>query len=194
MRQRQERRMDGAPSSRAGRLMSSLVAPSWLLAAGAPEGRGAEVEEECDDHGGDDKVAVVGAVCPAEAGLPQDRGEDQHRQEEEDACDLEPEDSAHALKGAQKAAQAGSDAAGGFAGCLGGGAGLLGAVLNLTGHGLGAGGHVLAGNAAGDAQAGAEDPSDGLRLHFDLMVTARQAVLLGAGSRRRAVALRRPRK
>lgn len=119
---------------------------------------------------------MVWPVRPAQAGLPQDRCEDDHRQEKEDAGDFKPQNSAHAAEGTQETADAAGDATRGLTGYLAGGAGLgctgAGGGCRLAGNGPGAGGDALAGDAASDAQADAEGPADGLRFHFDLMVTA----------------------
>jgi len=48
----------------------------------------------------------------------------------------------------------------------------------LAGCGLGTGGYALAGDTSGDPESDAESATDGLRLHFDMMVTARLAAPL----------------
>ena len=125
---------------------------------------------------------MVRTVQPAQARLPQDRAEDGDGQEEEDACDLKPENSADAAKRLEKAAHATGSSAGHFAGGLSRSAGLL--CLKLAGRltclparalrtrSLSAGSNALPGNASGDAETDAEGATDGLRFHFVLMVTA----------------------
>ncbi len=119
---------------------------------------------------------MVRPVRPAHAGSPYCRAKDDHRQEEENAGYLKPQSPSNAAEGAQKAADAAGNTARGLAGDLAGGADLgssfCGLLGGLIGCGLGAGGHSLAGDASGDAESDTEDAPDGLRLHFDLMVTA----------------------
>jgi hypothetical protein len=127
---------------------------------------------------------------PAEAGPPQDRAEDYHGQEEKDAGDLQPQDAANPAKRLQETPDSLGHSARGVARNLarnlargaahdlilaGSGCGSLGW---LAGCDLGAGGYALAGDACGDAQSDAESAADGLRLHFDMMVTARLAAPL----------------
>ncbi len=119
---------------------------------------------------------MVRTLRPAQAGLPHRGAEDQHGEKKEDARHFEPDNSTHAAKGSQKAAQSCGDAARGLSGNLAGGAGLRGRGAcgrsRAAGGSLGAGGNALAGNAPGNAQPDSQGPADGLRFHFDLMVTA----------------------
>ena len=116
---------------------------------------------------------------PAHAASPYCRAEDDYRQEEENAGYLKPQSPPDAAEGPQKAANPPSNAARGLAGYLAGGPGLssggCGLPTWLIYCGLGWGGHVLAGNASGNAEPDAKCAANGLRLHFDLMVS----VLLG---------------
>jgi len=93
-----------------------------LFAAGAPEGRDAEIEEDDDHDRRGDEGAVVGAMGIAEAGAPERGREDDDGQKEEDAGDFEPEDAADAAKGLEESAEttgeAGAEVAGG-ASCAG---------------------------------------------------------------------------
>jgi hypothetical protein len=67
---------------------------------------------------------VIGALRIAGSVHPQSPGKDDHKKEEEDACDLEPDDSAHAAEGAQKAAHTARNIPGRLSGSLTGGAAL----------------------------------------------------------------------
>jgi hypothetical protein len=64
----------------------------------------------------------------------------------------------------------------------------------LAVDGLRGGGYALACDAARDAESDAESAANGLRLHFDLMVTARLPATLSAHCRQLAVALGRRKK
>lgn len=111
---------------------------------------------------------MVWSMRPTEAGFPDRGAEDDHGQEEEDAGDLKPKDSADAAEGAQKSANAAGDAARCFTGCLAGGTVLSGNGWGWwAGYGLCAGGYALACHASGDAESDAEGAANGLRLHFE---------------------------
>jgi hypothetical protein len=132
---------------------------------------------------------VVRAVSPAQAGSPGAGSENHYRQEEEDAGHFKPEDSPNTAKGAQKTADPAGKPVRGLACDLPGGAatgvGLVGTGAGsrrwLAGRSLGAGSYALAGNASGDADTDAESAANGMRLHFDSMVTVRLPVPLCAG-------------
>jgi hypothetical protein len=129
---------------------------------------------------------VIRAVRPAQPGSPQGGAKDHHGQEEEDAGDLKPQNSADPAEGAQEARQALSDSMPGLpsdlanwsagGAILGDGSILGGAGGGGTGRlavgGLCGGGYALPDDAACDADSNAESAANGLRLHFDLMVTA----------------------
>ena len=53
---------------------------------------------------------MVGTVGVAHAGAPERRRKDDHRQEEEDASDFEPEDAADTAEGLEESAEAAGDA------------------------------------------------------------------------------------
>jgi hypothetical protein len=119
-------------------------------------------------------------VSPAEAGSPGEWCEDQNRQEEEHARDLKPEDSPDAAEWAQESPDPAGDPMCGLPGNLLDGANLgvrlSGAGADRgwpAGSGLGAGGQSLACDASCDTQAGTENAANGMRLHFDSMLTAR---------------------
>lgn len=123
---------------------------------------------------------MVRAVSPAEAGAPGGGSENHYGQKEKDASNFKPEDSTDALEWAQKTADPTRDATSGLTGDLPGGAA---GDLALAGTGassrhrpaggsLGAGSYALAGNTSRDAETDANGAANGLRLHFDLMVTA----------------------
>jgi len=131
-------------------------------------------------------------VRPAQAHSPDCGTEDDHRQEEEDACDFEPEDSADAAERAQKPADTASNTARSLPCNLAGGAGLCGGGhWLLAGAALGTGRQALTGNASGDAESDTKSAADGLRLHFDLMVTVPLRAWLSIDYRQMQVALKR---
>jgi hypothetical protein len=125
----------------------------------------------------------MGVACPD---APHSSGKDQHKEEEEDACNLQPENAAHPAKGAQKAAHASRQASAG----LSGGASRSPFVCSLVRSGLvkrlsggwscsglrsgipGCGGHALAGHSPGDPQPDAQGAPYALRSHFVMMVAA----------------------
>jgi hypothetical protein len=122
---------------------------------------------------------VVRPVGPAKAGSPGGRNEGQNRQKEEHTRDLKPEGPADTPKGAQKTADPAGNPSRGLA------CGLPGAEVPQvrlrgagggrswpSGYGLSDGSHALSCYASRDAQADAESAPNGMRLHFDLMVTA----------------------
>jgi hypothetical protein len=100
---------------------------------------------------------------------------DDYGQKEEDAGDLEPEDSADAAKGAEKAADAAGDASAGpgsrLPDRLNGGPGASGVMRSGCGclRGLR---QALPDHAAGDAQSRAKKPANRLRSHSVMMVAA----------------------
>jgi hypothetical protein len=130
---------------------------------------------------------MVWAVRPVHASSPDRGAEDYHGQEEENAGYLQPQDSAYTAEGAQKAADTASKTARSLARNLAGGAGLSSGGCGLRrwmiGAGLGGRGHALPGNASGDAESDTKSAADGLRLHFDLMVTARLPIRLSTDYR-----------
>jgi hypothetical protein len=128
---------------------------------------------------------VVRTMSPAQASSPEGGSKDHHRQEEEDTCYLKPEDSAYATEWAQKTANSMSDSTGGPSGDVTGG---LAPCTRLSGSApcrdrrvgcsLGACRYALAGDASRNAETDTKSAADGLRLHFDSMVTARLLVRL----------------
>jgi len=135
---------------------------------------------------------MVGSLGPAHAGSPCRGSKHQHRQQEKDARDLKPKNTAHAAKGAQKAAHALHNAAA----CAH--PGLAAGLHRRTNLRLGArrtprlgrfcgASQPLRGNPARYAKPDAESPADGLRSHpvYDGSSDPRQpAWLRFAGIRR----------
>ena len=132
---------------------------------------------------------MIGAAGPTGTHLPEIRREYDHREQEENAGDLKPDDPTHTGKGPQKAAHAASNVPGGLAGdsgCFS--SDLPGrAPWNDWPRGLpgrwGAGGridagrHLLAGNFPGHAQAHAHHAAYpvGFHLVYDGISDARRA-------------------
>lgn len=114
---------------------------------------------------------MIGPVSPTEARSPRGGPEDDDGEKKKHAGHFEPENSADARKRANEAADAFAEIACGLAGDLAGGAASLGGKW-IASRGLGSRGEALAGEASGNAEADAEGAADGLRLHFELMVTA----------------------
>ena len=71
---------------------------------------------------------MIGAVEAAGPDAPQSGGKDDDGQEEENAGDFKPENSAYTAEGLQETAYAAGDVFGCLSGCLAGGAGLGGGV------------------------------------------------------------------
>ena len=120
---------------------------------------------------------MVGPLRDAGSVHPKSPGKDDREEEEEDARNFQPDDSAHAAKGTQEAAHPACNIPGRLAGSLTGGArlgGVLGRGLAGRGarRGLCAGGHALARHAPGHTQPRAQNPPDGLRFHSVMMVAA----------------------
>lgn len=108
---------------------------------------------------------MIGAVSVAGPVEPQSPGKDDCEEGKEDAGNLEPEEAAHAAKGAQKPAHPAGDAPGSPAGCLTRGAALgsgccLGACLSGR-----TGSDALTGDAACDPHAGAQSAANGVSFH-----------------------------
>lgn len=99
------------------------IRSSDLFAAGAPERTDAEVEEEQEQSGGDEKLPMIGAVKCAGAHAVQTLAEDEDEEQEEEAHDFEEHDAPDALKGAEEASKAAGEAAGGAGGGWADGAG-----------------------------------------------------------------------
>jgi hypothetical protein len=145
-------------------------------AAGAPERADSQVKKNRDHAGRDPEGSVIAGVPVGDCGSPERRGENDRRKQKEDPGDFEPEDSAHAAEGAQKAADAAAHGSPGL-GC-GAGSGLNGGRASDTGHGYGhrmaglrcprrlrSAGNGLAGNPSYHADSDAESPADGSRSH-----------------------------
>lgn len=135
----------------------------------APERRNAKIEEDDDYDRRGDESAVIGAMFPTGACLPNFGGEDEHRQQEEDAGNLKPERAADAAKGAQKAADPFGEAAADASGSLSDGGGLRLARGSAMPCGrrnrCGGAGEAPACRAARYANPDAQDTADGLRFH-----------------------------
>jgi len=154
---------------------------SGLLAPRAPERADAQVKKNQQKRDGNQELLVIGPVRKAGSVHPQSPGKNNHKKEEEDACDFEPDDSANTAEGAQEAAHAACNSLGRLSSSLTGGptpSPVLGSGFKggLAGRsirgGLCAGGHAFARHAPGDAEADSEGPSDGLRFHSVMMVAA----------------------
>ena len=130
---------------------------------------------------------MIRPMCPTEASSPQHGPKHHHRQREENAGNLKPHNPAHPAKRLQKAPHPASRSACSLARNparnLARSTALRrtgsGSRCRLVSRSLDACGYTLAGDPSGDAESDAECPTNGLRLHFDLMVTAR---LLGSDS------------
>ena len=81
----------------------------------APERTDTEIEKQRDDAGCYPERSVVAGMRVGYDGAPKRGSEDDDGQEKEDAADFEPENAAHATKGAQKAAYAAADGSTGLA-------------------------------------------------------------------------------
>jgi hypothetical protein len=129
---------------------------------------------------------MIRPMRPAQAGSPKHGPKHDHRQREENARNLKPHNPAHPAKRLEESPDPASRSARSLSRsparklprrtglCSTGG----GSRSRLAGRGLGAGGHALAGNASGNAKSNTQSPANGLRIHFDLMVTARLPVPL----------------
>jgi hypothetical protein len=141
-----------------------------LLAPRPPERADAQVKKDQQKRGRGQKRPVIGAVEVVRPGAPEGRAKDQHEEEEEDACNLKPQDAAYAAEGTQKTTYTTGDATAGLTGSSPGGAALNGRVgrlldLRRAGGGLRSGRDALASDAPGDAEADAQGASDGVRFH-----------------------------
>lgn len=124
---------------------------------------------------------MIRPMCPAQASSPQHGPKHHHRQRKENAGNLKPHNPANPAKRLQKTPDPASRSACSLC-CnltrnLAGGTALRRtgrcSRCRLASRSLGSRGHALAGDASGDAESDTQCPADGLRLHFDLMVTAR---------------------
>ena len=123
---------------------------------------------------------MIRPMRPAQASSPQHGPKHDHWERKENAGNLKPHNPAHAAKRLQEAPHPARCSACSL------GRGLArnparntalrragsGSRCRLAGRGLGTCGHTLAGDPSGDAESDAQCPANGLRLHFDLMVTA----------------------
>jgi len=112
---------------------------------------------------------VVRAVQPARPHAPERGAKSNHRQQKEDAGHFQPENTAHAAEGAQKAAHAASHASGCLSGSLSYGPVRRCIVRRRTRRSAGrsrcARSSVLAGNPPGNPQADAQGAANGVRFH-----------------------------
>jgi len=143
----------------------------------APETADSQVKKHHNQHSRRQKSPVVGAVLPACLGPPQNRAEDEHRQQEEHSRNFEPDFSADAAERLEEAAQSACNAAGGLSGYTAAGGGIWLWRSRLCGRafldigrrriGLLAFAHkYLTGKAACHAHANAQYTADGFRSHF----------------------------
>jgi hypothetical protein len=153
--------------------------------ARTPERTRAEIEKNHHNDGGGEKVLIVWAVEVPGPVVPHIQAGNQHKEEEEGACHLQPDDSTHPAKGTQKSAHASRHAFGGPASGLTGRAhtglvhrrlALLGARNCLpcrrSGGRLRRGGQALAGDLSCYPQPDAQGATDGLWFHSHMMVAA----------------------
>jgi len=110
---------------------------------------------------------VVGAVRVAGPAAPQDGREDNHGQEEEDARHFQPQDAAHAAKGAQESTDAARYAPAGLARLPGGVPARLASPGSCWSRcsGLGRAGDVLSNDPSAYPQPDTQGPAYGLRFH-----------------------------
>lgn len=120
---------------------------------------------------------MIGAMRPTRPHAPQIRAKDDHRQEEEDAGNLEPDNAAHAPEGTEKAAHATGNASAGLSSGLPCGLYAIRCICNGLRVWLGLGGSLphgsgfdrsrqpLASHLAGDAQSCAKDTANKLSSH-----------------------------
>ncbi len=163
------------------KLRARMTCAAALLAARPPEGTHAKIEKDDHNPGGDEKCAVVGSVGPTGTVAPEVGGEDQHRQQKEDARHLKPENAADPPEGPQKPAHTLRHPPGGSTRGLPGGAAARGVPLDCAGGvrrrcglrgGLSGRGQALPGHPARNPDSNSQNAADGLRLHFVMMVTA----------------------
>ena len=172
------------------RIGEKLIQSARLLFPTRAEKRSyAEIEKQQHDSQADQKRAVIRPGRPAEAAAPHSRGKHHHRQREEDAGNLKPQNAPDALEGPQKPSHAASQAAGRLAGNVDGGpyrltrllcpaGGRRLAQLALLARSVGGGalpghafschsfsGHTFSGHTSGDAESDAQGAANGLRLH-----------------------------
>lgn len=140
------------------------------LAARCPSARAhkrgnPQIKEDYDHNGGGYEFAVIGPLRPAHARLPNGRREDDHRQQEEDTCHLEPHDAANTPEGTQKPAYAFGDSAAGLARRA---SRIAHNCAAASGRNVGASrrsGQMLPRHTPGNTHAYAKHSADGLRLH-----------------------------
>jgi hypothetical protein len=117
---------------------------------------------------------MIGPLRPTGPHAPKVWSKYDYRQKKEDAGDFKPQDAAHTLEGAQKAANAASDTPTGLSDFSGRLRRHLGPGCRIRGRlGLGLGSRsrfhrsfeALARHLAGDAKSGAEDTPNGLWSH-----------------------------
>lgn len=149
--------------------------PTSFPAPRAPERSRAQIEKHHHDNHRSHKGSVIRAVSETCTCAPDCWTKDKHRQEEEHARDFKPQGAPNSAKGSQKPAHTAPKAA--TPGCSGMVAG-CGIGRRLTGLGTTCGrslrsaAQALACHTTSHAQPNAKHPSDGLRLHFDMMLSA----------------------
>lgn len=124
---------------------------------------------------------MIRALREAGSVHPNSPRKNDHKKEEEDACDFEPDDSAYASEGTQEPAYAARNVFSCFSGSLTSGAApSLDLLSGLDGglarrgiySGLCTGGHMFTCHTPGHPQADAERSPNGLRFHSVMMVAA----------------------
>ncbi len=152
--------------------------PTSFSAPRAPERSRAQIEKHHHDNHRSHKGSVIRAVSKTCTCAPDCWTKDKHRQEEEHARDFKPQGAADTAKRSQKPAHTAPKAA--TRGCSGAAAG-GGIRSRLTGlcttggwsrRGLRRAAQALACHTTSHTQPNAKHPSDGLRLHFDMMLSA----------------------
>jgi len=141
---------------------------------------------------------VIGSVGPTETRSPRRGPENYHGKQKKNTCNLKPQNSADACEWAHKTAHAFAQVACGLSGNLARSAAARRGRLRgrrVAGGWRGSGSDALACGASNNAEPDAQSAPDGLRLHFDLMVTARaefgfSANCLNAGCSDRALEVR----
>ena len=123
-----------------------------------------------------EKSSVVGAMLPACSCFPQNRAEDQHGEQKEDAGNFEPDFAADAAEGLEESAESACDAAGSLSGYTAAASGRrhwrrgdcpVAGCVGCRRIGLLAFAHDgLAGEAARHTQADTQHTADGFRSHF----------------------------
>jgi hypothetical protein len=147
--------------------------PGGLLASRPPERGNTKIEKERNDHGGDQKHAVIRAVGPTRAHAPEIWRKSDDGEKEEDPGNFEPNDSTNAAKGTQKAAHTAGDASARLdcgvprrsTRVPSTNLRVYNGLRRSPSSGLRAGREPLSHDSSGDAYSDSEGPADGLWSH-----------------------------